>query len=60
MSPSSEHQAVPPEVLAIAVAMAAEWQAAEAAAGRDAGREPPKQWRWAGRRWDRPTGHRWS
>jgi hypothetical protein len=50
--------AVPPEVLAIAVALALEWQSAEAAAGVEPG--PPSPWRWAGRRWERPAGHRWS
>jgi len=49
---------VPPEVLAIAVALAAEWQAAEAEEGPEP--ELPRPWRLAGRRWDRPVSHRWS
>ena len=49
---------VPPEVLAIAVALAAEWQAAEDAA-TPAG-EPPSRWKWSGRTWERPASHRWS
>ena len=59
MSPSEpEPRAVPPEVLAIAVALAAEWQAAEG--GADSPPDPPSRWRWAGRRWERPADHRWS
>ena len=57
MSRSSEDR-VPPEVLAIAVALAAEWQAAEAAEGAEP--ELPSHWRWSGRRWERPASHRWS
>jgi hypothetical protein len=51
MSPSDAKR-VPPEVLAIAVALAVEWQAAEAAEG--AAPEPASPWRWSGRQ------HRWS
>jgi hypothetical protein len=52
---------VPPEVLAIAVALVVEWQAAEEAAASLATEpEPVSPWRWSGRRWERSTGHRWS
>ncbi len=54
MSPS-ERDRVPPEVLAIAVALALQWQATEAPPA-----EPPSRWRWADRRWERVTTHRWS
>ena len=54
MSPSE----VPPEVLAIAVALAAELLAAESA--DNGAPEPPDPWRWSGRRWERPASHRWS
>ena len=57
MSPS-EKDRVPPEVLAIAVALALEWQAAEGAGAPPA--EPPGRWRWADRRWERAASHRWS
>lgn len=53
MSPS---EPVPPEVLAIAVALAFELAAGEAPA--PAGAVSP--WRLAGRRWERTAGHRWS
>ncbi|MDQ3898150.1 MAG: hypothetical protein M3326_13070 [Actinomycetota bacterium] len=58
MSPS-EPERVPPEVLAIAVALAAVWPEAEGvevppAAGA------PSSWRWGGRRWERPASYRWS
>ena len=56
MSPSRS-EAVPPEVLAIAVALAIEEQAAERA---DAPPAEADRWRWAGERWGRPAGHRWS
>jgi hypothetical protein len=52
MSPSEQ---VPPEVLAIAVAMALQWQEAEAPSA-----EPVSRWRWADRRWERVASHRWS
>jgi hypothetical protein len=51
MSPSE----VPPEVLAIAVALALQWEAAEPPAP-----EEPSRWRWADRRWERVASHRWS
>jgi hypothetical protein len=54
MSPSE----VPPEVLAIAVALAIEMQAAESAGAPPAA--PASRWRWADRRWERPASHRWS
>ena len=54
MSPSEQ---VPPEVLAIAIALAAVWQEAQAPEGPAA---EPGRWRLAGRRWERTTGHRWS
>ena len=57
MSPS-ERREVPPEVLAIAVALAVEWQAAEGA--DDTPPDPPSRWKWAGRRWERAADHRWS
>ena len=55
MSPSDPDR-VPPEVLAIAVALALQWQATEAPAAAD----PPSRWRWADRRWERGASHRWS
>ena len=57
MSPS-ERELVPPEVLAIAVALAVELQAAESAGPAAAG--PASRWRWADRRWERAASHRWS
>jgi hypothetical protein len=54
MSPSE----VPPEVLAIAVALAAEWEAAEAA--EPLPEDPPSRWKWSGHSWERPASHRWS
>ena len=54
MSPSE----VPPEVLAIAVALAVELQAAGSAGSPQAGL--PSRWRWADRRWERAASHRWS
>jgi hypothetical protein len=57
MSPS-EPERVPPEVLAIAVALAVQLQAAESAGAPPA--EPASRWRWADRRWQRDTSHRWS
>ncbi|HVL06661.1 MAG TPA: hypothetical protein VM388_11780 [Acidimicrobiales bacterium] len=54
MSPSE----IPPEVLAVAVALAVELQAAESAGPPPA--EPASRWRWADRRWERDTSHRWS
>ena len=54
----SRDESVPPEVLAIAVALAAELLAAESADG--AAPERPDAWRWSGRRWERPASHRWS
>ena len=56
MSPSER---VPPEVLAIAVALAVAWQEA----GAPEGGMPPAEsspWRWGGRRWERPASYRWS
>jgi hypothetical protein len=48
-----------PEVVAIAVALAALWPGA--ADGVVEGQvTEPSPWRWGGRRWERPTGHRWS
>ena len=58
MSPSEPAADVPPEVLAIAVALAFEWQAAEGQAA-----EPPapaNPWKWSGRREEHPTTYRWS
>ena len=60
MSLSEPGREVPPEVLAIAVALAVEWQAAEAAGATEPGPEPSGAWRSAGQRWSRPTSHRWS
>ena len=58
----SRSEPVPPDVLAIAVALAValEQEAVTVAAG---GAEPPAEpsrWRWSGQRWERPTDHRWS
>ena len=53
MSPSEP----PREVLAIAVALAVALQEAEAAEPQPV---EPDAWRWGGRRWERPAGHRWS
>lgn len=59
MSPSETPPSeIRPEVLAIAVALAVELQAAESA-GQPAV-EPESRWRWADRRWERPASHRWS
>ena len=55
MSPSEQ---APPEVLAIAVALAIEMQAAESAGPPQD--EPAGRWRWADRRWERAASHRWS
>ncbi len=49
---------VPPEVLAIAVALAAVWEEAEAPEGVTT--TPPNPWRWGGRRWERSASYRWS
>ncbi len=54
----SKNEGVPPEVLAIAVALAAELLAAESAESPVPG--APDPWRWSGRRWERPASHRWS
>ena len=56
MSPS---EPVPPEVLAIAVALAVAWQESGAPEWEAAPSEP-SPWRWGGRRWERPAGYRWS
>jgi hypothetical protein len=49
---------VPPEILAIAVALAVTWPDAE---GPEAApHDEPSPWRWGGRRWERPAGYRWS
>jgi hypothetical protein len=48
----------PPEVLAIAVALAVAWQEARPAAERE--RADVSPWRWSGRRWERATSYRWS
>ncbi len=55
MSPSER---VPPEVLAIAVALAVAWQEAEG--GEAAQPQEPGPWRWGGRRWERSGDYRWS
>ena len=55
MSPS---EPVPPEVLAIAVALAVQMQAAENAGPPPA--DPGSRWRWADRRWEQAASHRWS
>ncbi len=57
----SRSEPVPPEVLAIAVALAVSL-AEQAGAGQpgDAERREPSPWRWAGRRWERPASYRWS
>ena len=52
MSPSDP---VPPEILALAVALATVWE--EAVTEQP---EEPSPWRWGGRRWERPTSYRWS
>jgi len=50
--------AIPPEIAAIAVALAAVWPVSgQTDASPDAGSGP---WRLSGRRWERPVGHRWS
>lgn len=59
----SLNTALPPEVLAIAVALAVLWPGADAAAVTDrqgAATSEPSPWRWGGRRWERPAGYRWS
>ena len=55
MSPSEQPDRVPPEVLAIAVALAVVWQEAPSETPRE-----PDLWRWGGRRWERPASYRWS
>ncbi|MDQ2826862.1 MAG: hypothetical protein M3Y04_07880 [Actinomycetota bacterium] len=57
MSPS---EPAPPEVTAIAVALVALWQVEELAGVEVAPVAVPSPWRMAGRRWERPAGHRWS
>jgi len=48
-----------PEIVAIAVALAAVWAEAPAPVVEGpASQSSP--WRWAGRRWERQAGHRWS
>ncbi|HTJ74293.1 MAG TPA: hypothetical protein VL337_02925 [Acidimicrobiales bacterium] len=54
MSPSDP----PPEVLAIAVALAVLWP--EASLELDPATREPSPWRTGGRRWERVTSHRWS
>ncbi|HEX2047164.1 MAG TPA: hypothetical protein VHF27_05335 [Acidimicrobiales bacterium] len=56
MSPSE--RPVPPEVLAIAVALAVAWQ--DPAVPEEPAVREPSPWRWGGRRWERPAGYRWS
>ena len=55
MSPSEHSQAVPPEVVAIAVALAAVWVEQQPQA-----QPQTDPWRLAGRRWGRPASYRWS
>jgi hypothetical protein len=57
MSPS---EPVPPEVTAIAVALVALWQAEGLGGVEAAPAQEPSPWRLSGRRWERPTGYRWS
>jgi hypothetical protein len=57
MSPSDQP---PPEVLAIAVALAVLWPAASEELEAGAAADDPRPWRLAGRRWERATSHRWS
>jgi hypothetical protein len=54
MSPS-EADRVPPEVLAIAVALVLQFRVTAAAPA-----ERTSRWRWADRRWERAASHRWS
>jgi hypothetical protein len=61
MSPSDAFPAsesVPPEVLAIAVALVALWP--EAALELESVPDQPSPWRTGARRWERATSHRWS
>jgi hypothetical protein len=55
MSPSD---GIPPEVVAIAVALAALWAEQDPDAGSPT--QEPEPWRLSGRRWGRPTDYRWS
>ena len=55
MSPS---EPIPPEVMAIAVALAV--LLGEDGAPGTAEAAPPSLWRLSGRRWERPAGYRWS
>ena len=55
MSPSDP---VPPEVLAIAVALATVW--AESGEPEVRPSVDPSRWRWGGRRWESPANYRWS
>jgi len=61
MSPSDRPAATDtpsPEILAIAVALAVLWSEAPEPVVQDPATGAP--WRWAGRRWERQAGHRWS
>jgi len=59
MSPSEqEGERVPPEVTAIAVALAALW--AQQAPVADVATPAPGSWRLSGRRWERTGTYRWS
>ena len=60
MSPSDP---VPPEVLAVAVALVVaqdRQQAQEGAPVATGEAGEPAAWRWDGRRWERPASYRWS
>ena len=59
MSPSDQPQP-PPEVLAIAVALATLWPGAELADEVPGRPEEAGPWRLSGRRWERRTSHKWS
>ncbi len=54
----SRSEPIPPEVTAIAVALAFLLPEGEASATAE-GAEP-RPWRLSGRRWERPAGYRWS
>jgi hypothetical protein len=61
MSPSDPASGrTPPEVLAIAVALAVLWPGAEPAVDATGAAEPGGAWRLGGRQWERGTSHRWS
>jgi hypothetical protein len=58
--PVADDPQPPPEVLAIAVALAALWPAAELADEVPTRPDVTGPWRLGGRRWERQATYRWS